>query len=423
MLNHRILLTAVLMFSLGLLIPKSLMALEYDLKITTSVQAATFTQEGEGDQEDPVAMTQIKPDLALFLGDATQLVIAPRGRWGITDSEYHLISIDDGYVEYVSERYEFRLGYQTFFWGTVESQNIVDILNQEDFIGDFLDPEKIGEPSLRVRTLLGETRIDLFAFFYFTPAPLPGKVNRYNFFDGAMDISDDPFYTSSAKRGRQQVAARLDHTIGSADFGVAYFNGYEKFPVVFIQPGASDADTLYYEMQQISGDLQMSLGNWLIKLEGLYQDTGISDSITRDILLPDGSTAARELVPKDHAAFAGGWEYTLFGVLGKSDLGLFAEYLYDSEQSAEAVAFRPFQNDVFAGLRWTWNNPGDGKLLAGIFSDLRHPSRLWRVEYSERYFERIKLFTRVDLINADEEDPLSIFNNDDRVSVELSYTY
>lgn len=46
--------------------------------------------------------------------------------------EYNLISLDDVYGEYISDTFESRVGYQTFFWGTVESANIVDILNQQD---------------------------------------------------------------------------------------------------------------------------------------------------------------------------------------------------------------------------------------------------------------------------------------------------
>ena len=247
-----------------------------DLKITSLTEFSVFPESGKGAQEDVVFFAQVKPDLALTFDSSLGVVLAPRFRLGISDSEYHLVSLDDLYGEYISDRWEIRLGYQTFFWGTVESGNIVDILNQEDFVGDFLDPEKLGEPSLRARFMVGDHRIDLFWLQYFTPAPLPAKVHRFNFFDGFMDISDDPFYSGSSERLRQQFAVRWDYTILSADLGLSYFNGYERFPVIFLSPGQNKADTFYYEVQQVGSDIQMSLENWLLKGEAIFQDTGIA---------------------------------------------------------------------------------------------------------------------------------------------------
>ena len=414
---------AWILFFIPLAAPKAY-AFETDLKVTLSSKISTFTQSGKGDQEDPVATADIKPDLALTFSDSIQAVIAPHFRLGLTDPEYHLVSPDELFIDYVKERFEIRAGYQIHFWGTVESSNIVDILNQKDFKGDFLDPEKLGEPSLRTRFLLGESRFDFYLFPTFTPAELPGPINRFSFFDGALDFSDDPLYTHPAKDRRLQGALRWDYTIGSADIGLSYFNGYEKFPIINLTPGESKANTVYYEMQQAGGDLQMSLGEWLIKAEAIYQDTGLAGSFRRNSILPSGVfLPLRELVPDNHTALVGGLEYTFFGFLGTGDLGVIAEYLYDSEQAPDAVAFRPFQNDFFGGFRWTRNNPGDAELLAGLILDLKEQSMILSVEYSERYFDRIKLIASLDRINAAPEDPISVFNNDDRFSLELSYTY
>jgi hypothetical protein len=398
-------------------------AIESDLKVTGTVGSSFFPWKGKGGQDDLAATAQIKPDLGIFFGESFQAILAPRFRIGMTDPEYHLISLDDVYVEAIAERFEFRVGYQTFFWGTVESTNIVDILNQRDYTGDFLDPDKLGEPSARARILLGESRWDLFLFPSFTRAPLPGEANRFNFFDGSMEISENPIYTGGAGRYRQQFAARWERSILSADVGLAYFNGYEKFPILYMAPDETEAGSLYYEMQQISADLQMSLGSWLIKGEALYQNTGIADSVVRDAVLPDGSSASVDLVPDNHSAFVAGWEYTFFGLIGQSDLGVFSEYLYDSEQSADAITFRPFQNDVFGGFRWSRNNQGEAEWLAGLMWDVKHGTQLWRIEYSERYFERFNLSARMDLIHAKSPDPLAVFNNDDRLSLKIAYTY
>ena len=400
-------------------------AIEYDLKITGTAYSAFFPEIESGPQEDVVAFVQIKPDLALFLDDTWQAIIAPRFRLGVTDSEYNFVSFDDVYGEYIADQFEVRAGFQTYFWGAVESFNIVDVLNQKDYVIDFFEPKtnKIGEPAIRARMLVGEHRFEFYYFPYFTPANLPNKVNPLNPFEGRLDFSDDPFYTNASKRLRQQFALRWDHTIGSADIGLAYFNGYERFPVINQAPGAMEADTLYYEMQQVSGDIQISLGNWLLKGEVLYLNTGIAGSFASDSILPDGNVVRRDLVPDNLTAVVGGFEYTFFRVLGQSDLGVIVEYLYNSQQDRDAVGFRPFENDVFAALRWSRNNPGDGELLAGLILDVRNQTRLLRVEYEERFFDQIKLEAIYEHIQAASEDPIALLNNADRLAIQLSYVY
>ena len=401
------------------------LAVEYDLSITNTTYVAGFPQAGEGSQQDGFAYTEVNPDLALTFSDSLQAIVAPRFRLGMTDLEYNLFSPDDLYVEHVSDQFELRIGYQTHFWGAAESMNIVDILNQKDFVVDLFNPRehKLGEPVVRFRFMLDENRFDIYHFTYFTPASLPDKVNRFNFFDGHLDFSDTPLYTHDSERLRQQIALRWDRTIGLADIGLSYFNGYEKFPIINVEPNATEADILYYEMQQISGDFQMSAGNWLIKGEALLQDTSLAGTFKANSLTSSGKITRRNLIPKNHTALVGGFEYTFHGILDQSDVGLIAEYLYDSEQRTDAVAFRPFQNDVFGAIRWTRNNMGDGAMLIGGIIDIKNQTQVWRLEYSERYFDRLKISALYDHINAAPNDPVAIFDNDNRLSLELSYTY
>lgn len=401
------------------------MAVEHDFKATAIGHVAVFPEAGDGPQDDVISFLQIKPDLGVSLERSWQAVIAPRFRLGLNDSEYNFISLDDVYGEYVGQRFEVRAGYQTHFWGAVESFNLADIFNQKDYRVDFFDPRenKIGEPAVRARAILRDNVVDLYYLPYFTPANLPNKVNPYNPFAGRLDFSNDPLYTNGAKRLRPQFALRWSRTIRRADVGLSYFNGYERFPVANLRPGALEAEVLYYEIQQVSMDFQMTLGNWLLKGEALYQGTGIAGSVIADSVLPDRRIVRRELVPDDLGAFVGGFEYTFFGAVGQSDVGVLAEYLVNSQQDLQAVAFRPFQNDLFAGLRWTRNNLGGGELLGGMIVDLRNGSHLWRVEYSERYFDRVKLMVYLEIINAARGDPLRPFKDADNMAIQLSYVY
>ncbi len=399
--------------------------LEYDFKATGIAHVAFFPDAQSGSQKDVISFLQVKPDLGLQYKSSWAAVIAPRFRLGLNDSEYNLLSLDDIYGEYVAEYFEVRAGYQTHFWGAVESFNLNDIFNQKDYRVDFFDPRenKIGEPAIRVRGFLGDQVVDVYYLPYFTPATLPDKVNPYNPLAGGFNIDEDRFYTNTAERLRPQFALRWKSTLGSADIGLIYFNGYERFPVLTLNPGVGKAETLYYEVQQVSGDIQMSLGSWLLKAEIQYQDTGIAGSFVGNSVLVDGSLRRRDLVPDNLTAFVGGFEYTFFGVFGDSDFGIITEYLYNSQQDIDDVGFRPFQNDLFPAIRWSRNNFGGGELLAGVIVDLTNGTQLWRLEYKERFFDRITFMVYGEIIDAANEDSLRPFEDADNVAFQLSYVY
>ena len=106
-------------------------AFHWDFKATGTGHGAYFPNVDSGEQENVISYLQIYPDLALDYDDTWIAVVAPRLRLGLNDSEYNLISLQDVYGEYVSEFLEVRAGFQTHFWGAVESWNIVDIFNQK----------------------------------------------------------------------------------------------------------------------------------------------------------------------------------------------------------------------------------------------------------------------------------------------------
>ncbi len=87
------------------------------------------------------------------------------------------------------------------------------------------------------------------------------------------------------------------------------------------------------------------------------------------------------------------------------------------------MGFRPFQNDLFIGIRWSRNNAGLGELLGGAIVDLKNGTQLWRAEYSELLFDRIKLLAYMEMINAASDDLLEPFEHADNFAVQLSYVY
>jgi len=68
---------------------------------------------------------------------------------------------------------------------------------------------------------------------------------------------------------------------------------------------------------------------------------------------------------------------------GLYDLGLLAEYNYDSRGDPQTIFL---QNDMFIGTRFAFTDAASSAILAGAFIDVDDDSRIFRVEASRRIF-------------------------------------
>ena len=216
-------------------------------------------------------------------------------------------------------------------------------------------------------------------------------------------------YESGAGRRHADFAARYANSFGAWDAGLHYFRGTSRDPS-FVPALAGGAPALapYYEIIDQAGlDAQYTTGAQLWKLEALYR-RGQRD---------------RRGAARDYAAFAGGLEYTFYGLfegseaLGGADLGLLAEYLRDSRGGAAPGAF---QNDVFVGARLALNDAQDTSALAGVINDLAHGTRLFSLEAGRRIGENFRLTVEARLFsNVAARDAVGDFRDDDFVRVAL----
>ena len=116
----------------------------------------------------------------------------------------------------------------------------------------------------------------------------------------------------------------------------------------------------YAQMRQASVDIQATQSGWLYKFEGFW----------------------REQLNKEWFQATGGIEYTFYGVFGTpGDIGIVAEYIFDGRGSK---APNPFNDDAFAGLRWTANDVASTTLLAGTIVDLDTQALAMSVEAERR---------------------------------------
>ena len=120
------------------------------------------------------------------------------------------------------------------------------------------------------------------------------------------------------------------------------------------------------------------------------------------------------------AAAVVGLEHTLFSVgPGAADLGLLAEVSLDG-RSADAP-YTAFDNDVFVGFRWAFNDVHGTSVLGGPIVDLKHGETIAFLEAERRFGARWRgtLELRV-LFNTDASAPLHSLRRDNFLMFGLS---
>jgi hypothetical protein len=186
------------------------------------------------------------------------------------------------------------------------------------------------------------------------------------------------------------------------DFGIYHFTGTGREPTLL--PGLNNQGLpalipFYHQIDQTGIDLQLVAGQWLWKLETIYQSGQ----------------------GKDFFATTGGFEYTFVGVAGSAmDVGILGEFAYDERG---ALATTPFNNDVMAGLRLAVNDAAGTEMLAGVIHDLDHPSRIFTLEASRRFGDRWKGVVETYWFSLQPEDILYSLRDDDYISLVLAYYF
>ena len=143
----------------------------------------------------------------------------------------------------------------------------------------------------------------------------------------------------------------------------------------------------------------MVVGSTLLKIEAQVIDV-IDDNVT-----------SIGLRIADYYQFGLGVEHTLTGVIEDADLGLIGEYYYYNtfnqvDDIADDLAlFQIFQNDLFLGLRYTFNDASDSSIIAGAIVDLDYREQSYSVKYETRFFDALSMKADYAYINPSTTAP------------------
>lgn len=324
--------------------------------------------------------------------------VAPFLRMDEVDDERTHGDLREAAVNVYSDHLDVRLGISKVYWGVTESRKIVDIVNQADLVEEPDEEEKLGQPMVMLRTHVPDFEAIALVLPAFRPRTFPGPEGRLR---PAFAIDEDrALYESDARTGRVDIAGRLKGRVDDVDIGLSYFSGTSREPRIVLD--GMSLVPIYDVIDQAGLDIQATLDATLLKLE----------AITRD--------GHRGADARRFSAVVLGVEQTLSQIAGTTcDLGLILEFAWDDRPSSAPPTI--YDNDLFVGARFAFNDDGDSSALIGALVDMEKGSVYATIEASTRLYDSLRLEIEGALIlRADNADTvLRQYRNDSYISFRL----
>jgi len=375
---------------------------ETEITGLVNIDLQVFTSDAlSPEQHDNYLSMAIEPEIYHELENGNTALFKPFGRIDQHDENRSHADIRELYWQTVTDDYELRIGISKVYWGSTESQHLVDIINQTDLVESFDGEEKLGQPMIKLSFEKDWGNLDLFVLPYFRERIFAGAEGRLR----PELIVDDSLtqYESSDEENNIDIALRFFKTIEDWDIGLSYFDGTSRNPNLIPTFNTSSELVLvpfYAQIQQIGLDVTGTVEDWIWKAEIIGRKSN-NDTYT---------------------ALTAGYEYTFYGIYETAtDLGIVNEYLFDDRGDNAAT---PFQNDIMLGLRFSLNNEQSTEALIGFIIDADNQSQIFSIEASQRIGDDIKIELEARLFsNIDQNDITYNYRNDDHIKVGLSYFY
>ena len=368
-----------------------------DTRISVGFESKYFKNSPKwSEQSTDVVQTSVEGYIELFypFSESYSVTFSPFLRKDGIDEYRDLFDVREGYLLLESNQFEMLFGINTVFWGVTESINIVDVINQVD-TGDISGDQKLGQPMVNLQFLPEYGTFSLYLLPYFRERNFPGNEGRFR---GPVVIEKSASkFESSDDLHNLDIALRYSHYFADIDFGLSYFKGTSREPLIL--SNAQEELSLHYaQISQIGLDVQYTYLDWLFKSE-LTIRNGFSET---------------------YFAAVSGFEYTLYQIFNSdSDFSILLEYQHDSRSKDEPQVLS--DQDIFFGYRITLNDMSDSSFLGGTTYDTSKYSSTTFLKYETRIYENYNFqISLTEFSGSQPSDPSYIFDSDDFIQIKLT---
>lgn len=415
----------------SLLLVQTAQATEFEISGYAGLEWREYLETGQFNSADVSQADRqygvvAEPELVWSLAEGEHtIVFKPFARIDSDDPERTHGDIRELSWMTYGDDWEVTAGISKVYWGVAESQHLVDVINQTDFVEAPDGEDKLGQPMLKLTLLRDWGTLTGFVLPGFRERTFSGEEGRFR---PALEIdTDNAQYEAGEEDAHVDYALRWSHTFEDYDVGLSWFQGTSRDPLLFIDPVvfANPLETVklapyYAQINQLGVDVQATLDSWLWKFEAIYRS--YNKSLIDDFDQLEQLGLVTQSV-ENYSALTGGFEYTFYSPFETIwDLGVLTEYQYDSRADGQSAVG---QNDLFMGSRIAFNDAESSELLLGFIQDLDSAgTQNFVLEMSTRLGSSVKFNFEAFIPMSDDSNNISSqFKRDDYVQLGLNYYY
>lgn len=357
-----------------------------------------YPVEGKyGNTQEHYGSITIRPEYSLsWNNDRNVISIVPFARLDQRDSDRSHYDIRELSLVSSWSFLELRIGISKVFWGVTESQHLVDVVNQTDFVENPDQEHKLGQPMINPVLVTPSGNVEFYILPYFRERTFAGVNGRFR---GSV-LVDTQHAEFTAEREKQHIdyALRWSADWHNLEWAASYFTGTDRDPFLRFDASTNSLIPVYGQSRQLGLELQYIYKDLLTKAEFLRKNS-----------FANGLYSAATV----------GFEYTFPNFTNALDIGLLYEWLYDSRDQTSPTAM---YDASFFGSRLALNDEASTQVLAGaIFSNDTADLNIFQFEASRRIGQSLSLGIEVHIIgNVPENSMLYQFRSDDYFQTTLS---
>ena len=341
-----------------------------------------------------------------------------------TDRTY--LRLDELYGTLDLEDDQLSFGKNIHFWGALEVRNITNSFNSDELRDDPFNSDKIGSWNVALNHYTDNGEFSAIVKFYEESRNMSAFPYVYYYFPESVPVMPgvnlplvyDNHLLTKESAYRPSIYFKYSASTDTEyplDYAVIFENGYDsqRYYTTSLSANGTSMQTNEnaYLVNKLSTFNTLVLGSTLVKLEAVFTDVIDDEEIS------------------DYMHVGLGLEYTLSQFYGDGDLGLISEYYYydtfDSSKRSDLELFELFQNDLFVGLRYSFNQGNDASIIGGAILDAEYDEQVYYVEYETRLAELFKLNLDYRFIQPSKEyqTAFHLMGKHERVSLNIGYYF
>lgn len=335
---------------------------------------------------------------------------------GDEKNERTFTRVDELYGQYDFDEDTIFAGRNIRFWGALEARNIVDGFNSQDFRNDLFNPDKMGAWNVAYSHYGDSGEFSVIVKLYEEDQKMAAAPYAYYFFPPFVNYDD----ALQSKQSLYQPTVYLSYSGTSeteypVDYAFIVQHGHDSQRYFQADGAVNESPVTLTEHAYLVNKVMTYdtavIDATLIKLEALYTDV-IDDEIVSDYW---------------HLGL--GVEYTMNFDDLDGDLGLISEYYryetLDGDKLSDLELFETFQNDLFLGVRYAFNDVDDSSFVGGVIADLEYDEQAYYFELETRVGESFKVNLDYRYIEPSTSDPTAyaLLTRHERLGLKVAYYF